>query len=38
MLVNEARVIPRAEAIAKAVGGLRAVDNRSIASSIFEHD
>ena len=38
MLVDEARVIPCAGAIAKAVGGVRAVDNKLIASSIFEHD
>jgi cytochrome c5 len=37
-VVDEARAIPRAAAIARTVGGVKRVDNKLIASSIFEHD
>jgi len=37
-VVEQASVIPRAEAIALAVAGVKAVDNKLIASSLFEHD
>jgi BON domain len=37
-VVEHAPVVARAEAIARSVGGVKAVDNKLIASSIFEHD
>ena len=37
-VVEQASAIPRAEAIARAIGGVKAVDNKLIASSLFEHD
>lgn len=37
-VVEHAPVVARAEAIARSVDGVRAVDNKLIASSIFEHD
>ena len=37
-VVEESKVISRAEAVARAVAGVKAVDNKLIASSIFEHD
>ena len=37
-VVEHAPVVARAEAIARTVGGVKAVDNKLIASSIFEHD
>jgi cytochrome c5 len=37
-MVEQAGVIARAEAIARTIGGVKAVDNKLIASSLFEHD
>jgi cytochrome c5 len=37
-MVDRAAAIPRAEAIARGVGGVRAVDNKLIESGLFEHD
>ena len=37
-VVERASVVARAEAIARTVGGVKSVDNKLIASSIFEHD
>ena len=37
-VVEQASVVGRAEAIARTVGGVKAVDNKLIASSLFEHD
>jgi len=37
-VVEQASVIGRAEAIARSVDGFKAVDNKLIASSLFEHD
>lgn len=37
-VVEHATVVARAEAIARSVGGVKGVDNKLIASSIFEHD
>jgi cytochrome c5 len=37
-VVEHADVISKAERIARTVGGVKAVDNKLIASSIFEHD
>jgi cytochrome c5 len=37
-VVEEAKVVARAEAIARSVGGVRGVDNKLISSGIFEHD
>jgi cytochrome c5 len=37
-MVDRASAIPRAEAIARSIGGVRGVDNKLIESGLFEHD
>jgi len=37
-VVEQANVVGRAEAIARGISGVKAVDNKLIASSLFEHD